>query len=57
MQVLFKKSPQSEAVNWHDYTKQDWKWSKVNKNKIKQAIFSSSIKKAAGSDKIFFLIL
>jgi len=57
MQVLFKKPPQSEAVNWHDYTEQDWEWPKVNKDEIKQAIFSSSIKKAADSDKIFFLIL
>ncbi len=57
MQVLFKKSLQSEAVNWHNYTEQDWEWPKVNKDEIKQAIFSSSIRKAAGPDKIFFLIL
>lgn len=57
MQVLFKKPPQSEAVNWHDYTEQEWEWPEVNKDEIKQAIFSSSTKKAAGPDKISFLIL
>ena len=57
MQVLFKKPPQSEAVDWNNYIKKDWEWPEVNKNKIKEAIFSSSIRKAAGLDTISFLIL
>jgi len=57
MQVLFKKPPQSEAVNWNNYIEKDWKWPVVSRNEIKQAIFSSSIRKAAEPDKISFLIL
>src|SRR5216117_97176 len=57
MQVLFKKSSQSEAVNWNDYIEKDWKWPVVSRDEIKEAIFSSSIRKAAGPDKISFLIL
>src|SRR5204863_8998013 len=57
MQVLFKKSSQSEAVNWNNYIEKDWEWPVVSRNEIKEAIFSSSIRKAAGSDKISFLIL
>ena len=57
MQVLFKKLPQSEAINWDNYIEKDWDWPEVNKDKIKEAIFSSSIRKAAGPDKISFLIL
>src|SRR5216117_2307414 len=57
MQVLFKKSSQSEAVNWNNYIEKDWKWPVVSRDEIKEAIFSSSIRKAAGPDKISFLIL
>src|SRR5213078_5268854 len=57
MHVLFKKPPQSEAINWNNYTEKDWKWPVVSRDEIKEAIFSSSIRKAAGSDKISFLIL
>ncbi len=57
MQVLFKKSSQSEVINWNNYIEKDWEWSVVSRNKIKEAIFSSSIRKAAKSDKISFLIL
>src|SRR5436190_8746229 len=57
MQVLFKKPPQSEAVNWNNYIKKDWEWPVVSRDEIKEAIFSSSIRKAAGPDKISFLIL
>ena len=57
MQVLFKKPPQSEAVNWNNYIEKDWKWPVVSRDEIKEAIFSSSIRKAAGPDKISFLIL
>ena len=57
MQVLFKKPPQSEAINWNNYIEKDWEWPEVNRDEIKEAIFSSSIRKAAGPDKISFLIL
>ena len=57
MQVLFKKLPQSEAINWDSYIEKNWVWPEVNKDEIKEAIFSSSIRKAAGPDKISFLIL
>src|SRR5436190_22374527 len=57
MQVLFKKSSQSEAVNWNNYIEKNWEWSVVSRDEIKEAIFSSSIRKAAESDKISFLIL
>src|SRR5205809_2221085 len=57
MQVLFKKPPQSEAVNWNNYIEKNWEWPVVSRDEIKEAIFSSSTRKAAGSDKISFLIL
>ena len=57
MQVLFKKSPQSEATNWNNYIEKNWEWSVISRDEIKEAIFSSSIRKAAEPDKISFLIL
>jgi len=57
MQVLFKKPPQSEVVDWNNYIEKDWEWPAVSRDEIKEAIFSSSIRKAAGPDKISFLIL
>src|SRR2546430_12433085 len=57
MHVLFKKPPQSEAINWNNYIEKNWEWPVVSRDEIKEAIFSSSIRKAAGPDKISFLIL
>ena len=57
MQVFFKKSSQSEAVDWNNYIEKNWKWLVVSKDEIKKAIFSSFTRKAAESDKISFLIL
>src|SRR5436190_18253286 len=57
MQVLFKKPPQSEAVNWNNYIEKNWEWPVVSRDEIKEVIFSSSTRKAAESDKISFLIL
>ena len=57
MQVLFKKPPQSEVVDWNNYIEKDWEWPAVSRDEIKETIFSSSIRKAAGPDKISFLIL
>ena len=58
MRVLFTKAPDSETVNWDDYIENpNWNWPEVKKNKIKEAIFTSSIKKAAEPDRISFLIL
>ena len=39
------------------YLNLDKNWSDVTEKKLENAIFSSSIKSAAGSDKIDFLIL
>src|SRR5947207_1054727 len=57
MQVLFKKSSQSEAVDWNNYIEKNWEWPVISRDEIKEAIFSISIRKAAGPDKISFLIL
>jgi len=57
MRVLFKKPPQSEAVQWDNYIEKDWEWPEAKRDEIRQAIFSSSIRKAPGPDKISFLIL
>ena len=57
MHVLFKKPPQSEAINQNNYIEKNWEWPAVSRDEIKEAIFSSSIRKAAESDKISFLIL
>ena len=58
MTVLFSKLSQSETVKWDNYIKNpDWKWPEVKRDKIKTAIFTSSIKKTAGPDQILFLII
>ena len=58
MKVLFTKPPSSEEPTWINYQdSKKWTWPKINKNEIKTAIFTSSIKKAAGPDTISFLII
>ncbi len=48
MKVLFSKPPQSEAVEWNDYTEDsNWNWPEIKRDEIREAIFSSSTKKAA----------
>ena len=57
MKVFFINSSQTEAIKWDNYKESDWKWSEVNRDEIKDTIFSSSVKSTAGSDGIFYLIL
>ena len=58
MKSLFSKPPQSEEVKWDSYIENpDWEWPEVKRDEIRQAIFTSSIKKAAGPDGISFLII
>jgi hypothetical protein len=57
--TLFPKPPPSTSpIEWKDYTiDSKWEWLKLEKIEVKQAIFSSSNKKALGPDKISFAIL
>ena len=58
MKTLFIKSSETTESSWTNYQESDnWIWSEVTRNEIKTAIFTSFIKKAAGSDAISFLIL
>ncbi len=58
MKVLFTKPPSLEEPTWINYQDlKKWTWPEINKNEIKTAIFTSSIKKAAGPDTISFLII
>ena len=58
LRVLFKKPPQSTAVSWENYTEDSsWEWPELAEDEIKNAILTSSIKKAAGPDGISFLIV
>ncbi len=58
LKTLFIKPPESTEPIWTNYQESDnWKWPEVTKDEIKAAIFTSSIKKAAGPDTISFLIL
>src|SRR5436190_21175023 len=58
LKILFIKSPESVESSWTNYQESDnWIWSEVTRNEIKTIIFTSSIKKAAESDAISFLIL
>ena len=56
--TLFPKPPSTSPMEWKDYTiDSKWEWPKLEKIEVKQAIFSSSNKKAPGPDKISFTIL
>ena len=57
MKVLFINPPQTEPVKWDNYKESNWEWPEVNRDEIKDTIFSSSIKSAAGPDGISYLIL
>ena len=58
MKILFIKSSETTESSWTNYQESDnWIWPEVTRNEIKTAIFTSSIKKAAESDAISFLIL
>ena len=58
LKTLFIESSESIEPNWTNYQEsKKWAWPEVTKDEIKTAIFTSSIKKAAGPDTISFLIL
>src|SRR5436190_5070860 len=57
MKVLFINPSQTEPVKWDNYKESNWKWPEINRDEIKDTIFSSSIKSASGPDGISYLIL
>ena len=57
MKVLFTNSPQTKAVKWDNYKESHWEWPEINRDEIKDTIFLSSTKSAAGPDGISYLIL
>ncbi len=40
----------SESPDWSTYTEKEWDWPEISTDEIKEAIFSSSGKKASGPD-------
>jgi hypothetical protein len=50
LKTLFSESPTApESINWDNYrASRKWKWKPVTNAEIKEAIFSSAIKKAPG---------
>src|SRR6266536_3890254 len=54
---LFHPPPASEPLDWSSYIEKEWEWPKILIDKIKEAIFSSSDKKAPGPDQISFFII
>ena len=57
MRVLFINPPQTEAIKWDNYKESNWEWPEINKDEIRDTIFSSSTKLVAGPDGISYLIL
>ena len=57
MKVLFINPPQTEVVKWDNYKESHWEWPEVNRDEIKETIFSSLTKLATGPDEISYLIL
>ena len=57
MKVLFINPPQTEVVKWDNYKESHWEWPKVKKDEIKNTIFLSLTKLAAGPNGISYLIL
>ena len=56
--TLFPKPPSTSPIEWKDYTTDNkWEWPELEKTEVKQAIFSSSNKKAPGPNGISFTIL
>ena len=52
------KPPSTSPIEWKDYIIDNkWEWLELEKIEVKQAIFSSSNKKAPGPDRISFTIL
>ena len=57
MKVLFTNPPQTEAVKWDNYKESHWEWPKIDRDEIKDTIFSCSTKSAAGPDGMSYLII
>ena len=57
MKVLFINPSQTEAIKWDNYKESIWEWPEVNRDEIKDIIFSSSVKLIAEPDGISYLIL
>jgi hypothetical protein len=58
LKIMFPDPPITDAINWNNYRASNkWKWKTITNAEIKQAIFSSSIKKAPGQDNISFAII
>ena len=58
LSTLFQKPPSSEPIDWASIPSQSkWEWLEIGDIEIKEAIFSSSTKKAPGLDKLSFLII
>lgn len=58
--TLFQKPPDSEPIDWSAIpreTNPDWEWPEIKPKEVREAIFTSSIKKAPGPDELSFLIL
>src|SRR6266536_1016442 len=55
--LLFYLPPASELPDWSSYIEKEWEWPEILIDEIKEAIFSSSGKKAPGSDQISFFII
>src|SRR5438034_8070479 len=52
LKTLFIKPSETTESSWTNYQESDnWIWPEVTRNEIKTAIFTSSIKKAAGPDR------
>src|SRR6266508_2161750 len=54
---LFHLPPASEPPDWSSYIEKEWEWPEILTDEIKEAIFSSSGKKAPGPDQISFFII
>ena len=57
MKVLFINPSQTEPVKWNNYKESNQEQPEINRDEIKDTIFSSFIKSAAGSNGISYLIL
>ena len=56
--TLFPKPPSTSPMEWKDYTiDSKWEWPELERIEVKQALLSSSNKKALGPDRLSFTIL
>jgi hypothetical protein len=59
LKILFPEPPTaSESINWNNYrANRKWKWKAIINTEIKEAIFSSAIRKAPNLNGISFTII